>query len=99
MWVGSIYHASADVQVVAAALLVAGFAFTYSRPRLAWLFVLLIWLPVPVSGAVANAANLHPGLLRPHPLYETVVAVVPAALGAMAGAAARWVLRVGHARA
>jgi uncharacterized membrane protein YfcA len=91
------YRASDDVQPVAAGLLLAGFAFSFWRPRLAWLFVLILWLAIPLSGVIAFANNYHPGLLKPHPLYETLVALIPTALGAMVGAGARWI--VGQARA
>jgi uncharacterized membrane protein YccC len=91
------YHASDDVQPVAAGLLLAGFGFSFWRPRLAWLFVVVLWLAIPLSGVVADANNYHPGLAKPHPLYETLVALIPTALGAIAGVAARWV--AGRARA
>jgi hypothetical protein len=91
------YHATDDVQPVAAGLLVAGFGFAFWRPRQAWLFVPLLWLAIPLSSVVADAGNYHPGLLKPHPLYETLVALIPTALGAAVGAGARWV--VGQSRA
>jgi hypothetical protein len=80
------FHATDDVQPVAGALIVAAFGFAVYRPRLAWLFALLLWLAIPASGAYADAVNYHPGLVKPHPLYETLVALVPAGLGAAAGA-------------
>jgi hypothetical protein len=91
------YHASDDVQPVAAALIVAAFGFTLWRPRLAWLFIPALWVSIPASSLVGQATNYHPGLPRSAPLYETVVALIPTALGAAAGAGARWVL--GQSRA
>jgi hypothetical protein len=91
------YHSSDDVQPVAAGLLLAGFGFSFWRPRLAWLFVAVLWLAIPISGVVADANNYHPGLAKAHPLYETLVALIPTALGAIAGVGARWV--AGRARA
>jgi hypothetical protein len=91
------YNATDDVQVVAGALLVAGFGFSIWNPRLAWLFVLILWLAVPISGVVADANNYHPGLVKPHPLYETLVALVPLAIGAAVGAGAKWAM--GQSRA
>ena len=91
------YHAADDVQPVAGGLIVAGFGYALWRPRLAWLFVIVLWLSIPISGVVADAGNYHPGLVKPHPLYESLVALVPAGLGALAGMAVRW--GVGEARA
>jgi hypothetical protein len=90
------YHATDDVQAVAAGLLVAAFGFSYWRPRLAWLFVLVLWLAIPLSSIVAGA-NFRPGLASPHPLYETLIALIPTSIGALLGAGARWTM--GQARA
>ena len=54
------FHASDDVQPVAAALILAGFGFGYYRPRQAWLFAGLLWLAIPISGIYADAVNYHP---------------------------------------
>ena len=86
------FHASDDVQPVAAALILAGFGFGYYRPRQAWLFAGLLWLAIPISGIYADAVNFHPGQVKPAPLSPTVIALVPVLLGAYAGAAARWLL-------
>ena len=86
------FHASEDVQPVAAALLLAGFGFGYYKPRQAWLFAGLIWLAIPISGIFADAVNYHPGQLKPAPIYTTLIALIPALLGAYLGAGARWVL-------
>jgi hypothetical protein len=87
------FHATDDVQAVAAALLVFGFAFGFHRPRLAWLYALLLFAAVPLSGAWADAVGHHPGVAKPAPLYESIVALIPALLGAYAGAGARWTAR------
>jgi hypothetical protein len=90
------YHATDDVQAVAAGLLLAGFGFSFWRPRWAWLFVLVLWLAIPLSSVVADANNYTAGL-HPHPLYETLIALIPAVIGAVIGAGARWT--TGQARA
>lgn len=82
------FHASDDVQPVAAALILAGFGFGYYRPRQAWLFAGLLWLAIPVSGIYADAVNYHPVQVKPAPIYTTAVALVPALLGAYVGAGA-----------
>ncbi|HXM57145.1 MAG TPA: hypothetical protein VOB72_17225 [Candidatus Dormibacteraeota bacterium] len=84
------FHASDDVQPVAAALLVFGFGFGLHRPSRAWLYAVLLFAAVPVSGAWADAVNYHPGLVKPHPLYESLVALVPALIGVYTAAAVRW---------
>jgi hypothetical protein len=84
------FHASDDVQPVAAALLVFGFGFGASRPGRAWLYAVALFAAVPLSGVWADAVSYHPGLVKPAPLYESVIALVPALLGAYTGAAARW---------
>jgi hypothetical protein len=83
------YHATDDVQAVAAALLVFGFAFGFRQPGLAWLFAIVLFLGVPVSGEWAALTGYHAALLRPHPLYESLVALIPALVGAYAGAVTR----------
>jgi hypothetical protein len=85
------FHATDDVQLVAGALLAAGFGFAFWRPRQAWLVVLLLWLAIPLTDTYADVVNHHPGLAKPHPLYQTLVALIPVAIGALAGAGARWV--------
>jgi hypothetical protein len=87
------FHATDDVQPVAAALVLAGFGFGAYRPRRAWLFALLLFAAVPASGLWADAASYHPGLVRPAPLYESVIALIPALAGAYLGAGVRWSLR------
>ena len=79
------FHTTDDVQPVAAALLVLGFAFGLDRPRRASLTALVLFAAVPVSEAMANAAGHHPGHASGPP-YETIVALVPTLLGTFAGA-------------
>jgi hypothetical protein len=87
------FHATDDVQPVAAALLVFGFAFGARRPGRAWLYAIVLFLAVPVSGAWADAVSYHPGLVKPAPLYESVIALIPALLGACTGAVVGWGVR------
>lgn len=83
------FHAGADVQAVAAALLLAGFAFGAHGPRRAWLYVLLLFAAVPLSGAYVGAVNYHPGTVKPAPLYESIVALTFPMVGAALGAGMR----------
>jgi len=87
------FHATDDVQAVAAALLGAGFGFGLYRPRRAWLFAVLLFLAIPLSGAYAEALGYHPGVTKPEPLYQTVIALLPSLAGAYAGVAVRSMLR------
>jgi hypothetical protein len=86
-------RATDDVQPVAAALMLAGFGFGLYRPWRAWLFAILLFVAIPISGAYADAINFHPGLTRPAPLYESLVALVPTLIGAYVGAAIGWAMR------
>jgi len=83
-------HATDDVQPVVAALLVFGFGFGAHRPARAWLAALALFAAVPLAELWADVAHLHPAAIPPAPLYETVIALIPALLGAYAGAAVRW---------
>jgi hypothetical protein len=87
------FHATDDVQPVAAALQIFGFGFGAHRPRTAWLATLLLFAAVPVSQVWANAALYHSGMQAPAPLYETVIALIPTLLGAYSGAAIGWGVR------
>jgi hypothetical protein len=87
------FHATDDVQAVAAALLLFAFGFGLHRPGRAWLYAVLLFAAVPLSGAWADAVSHHPGAAKPAPLYESIVALVPALLGAYAGAGLRWGFR------
>jgi hypothetical protein len=76
-----------EVQPAVFLLLVAAFAFSCARPRDAWVYALLLGAGVPgldlwtrVQG-IAPAADSVPG--------STVLAFLPAALGALLGAGAR----------
>src|ERR1700694_1194410 len=60
------YHATDDVQAVAAALLIAGFGFSFWRPRLVWIFVLVLWLSRPISGVIAPAHKYTTRMCRRH---------------------------------
>lgn len=87
------FHATDDVQAVAAALLVAGFGFGLYRPGRAWLFAILLFLAIPFSAAYADALGYHPGASKPEPLYQSIIALVPSLAGAYTGVAVRWMVR------
>jgi hypothetical protein len=86
------FHAADDVQPVAAVLLLAGFAFGAYRPGRAWVFVLLLFAAVPLSGAYADALNYHPGQVKPAPLYESIIALIFPVVGAAVGAGMRMLM-------
>jgi hypothetical protein len=89
-------HARDDVQPVVALLLLASFGFAFHSPRWSWLFALLLFAAVPVSTTWAYATN-YPVYGGHHPLYEELIALIPVAVGAGAGVAARLVLRSSRA--
>jgi hypothetical protein len=83
-------HTTDDVQPVAAALLVFGLGFGAHRPARAWLYAVVLFAAVPVSGVWADvAAGRHPDVQ----ILESVIALVPALLGAYSGAVVGWGLR------
>jgi hypothetical protein len=86
-------RATDDVQPVAGALMLAGFGFGLYRPWRAWLFAVLLFVAIPISGAYADAINFHPGVVNPAPLYESLVAPALTLIGAYVGAAIGWALR------
>lgn len=81
-------RAGDDVQPVAALLLVAGFGFAFHSPRWSWLYALLLFAAIPASTTWAYATN-YPVYGGHHPLYEELIALIPVAVGAGAGVAAR----------
>jgi hypothetical protein len=85
-------HTTDDVQPVAAALLVFGFGLGAHRPSRAWAYALLLAAAVPLSGAWDVLAR-HQGTSGAVQVLESVIALVPALLGAYAGAVAGWTVR------
>jgi hypothetical protein len=83
------YSATDDVQGVALALLVFSFVALLAHRARFWWPAFLFWIAVPLSGALADALGHHPGVSKPAPLYETVVALVFPLAGAALGAATR----------
>lgn len=83
------YMATDDVQGVALALLVFSYAALLTRPARFWWPALVLWTAVPLSQALAGALNHHPGVSRPAPLYETLMALIFPLAGALLGAGTR----------
>jgi hypothetical protein len=85
-------HATDDVQPVVLLMLLASFGFGFYRPKWSWLFALLLFAATPVSTVWAYATN-YPVYGGHHPLYEELIALIPVAVGAGAGAVARFAVR------
>jgi hypothetical protein len=83
-------------EVQAPAFLIVGFGAVlgFAHPRRAWAWALMLGLAIPVSYILGFMVN-YPIVDRPHDLYPTLIALVPAFIGAYAGALARWT--IGHA--
>jgi len=86
-------HTTDDVQPVAAALLVFGFGFGVHRPARAWRYALALFAAVPVSGVWADVVANRASLAGALPVFESVIALIPALLAAYAGAAVGWGVR------
>jgi hypothetical protein len=82
-------------EVQAPAFLIVGFGalLGFAHPRRAWAWALILGLAIPVSYIIGFMVN-YPIVDRPHFLYPTLIALVPAFIGAYAGALARWT--IGH---
>jgi len=85
-------HATDDVQPVVGLLLIASFAFGFYRPRWSWLFALVLFAAIPASTIWAYATS-YPVFGGHHPLYEELIAIIPVAIGAAAGAGTRLAVR------
>jgi hypothetical protein len=84
--------ASSDVQpVVLLVLLFSGF-FGLVRPRRAWLWALLVGGGVPVGHVLGPALGRAPAYPVEPGRWITLLALIPALLGAGAGAAVGWVV-------
>ena len=86
-----------EVQSSVLVLLVFTFVMGAVSPRFAWLWALLIGGGVFGAHAFARAANI-PILAPPNHLVETLIALVPAFVGAYSGVGARALLTAGSSR-
>lgn len=80
-------HTTDDVQPVTAALLVFGFVFGFWRRSPALLVALVLFAAIPLGETWAHPAA------RAHPLYESLVALIPALLGSLGGSGIRRLAR------
>ena len=78
------YHAS-EVQGTVLVLLVVTAVLAFAAPRLAWLTGLIMGLSVGGTYLVARALNIPPSYPVAAP-WSTLIALVPAAIGAACGA-------------
>ena len=77
---------NSEVQPAAACVLVFSGVLSIARPRLAWLWALLIGLSIPATHAIVRTA----GIALPYSVNSfagTFIALIPAALGAGIGCA------------
>jgi hypothetical protein len=79
---------AAEVQGTVLLLLVFGVFFGFAQPKHAWRWALLLGMWVPLGGLAAQAI----GLKTPEPpnVFGSLIAFVPALLGAYGGALAKW---------
>lgn len=84
-------HAS-EVQAPVLAILVFTFLLGYLHPRRAWIWALVLGLSILLSYVVAPVAGYH----TPYPpspnIFATLIALIPACIGAYAGVLIRKVI-------
>jgi hypothetical protein len=82
-----------EVQPAALLLLVCAGALAFARPRDAWAYALLVGAGVPMLDFVTRARGIPP----PWPAQpgSSLVALIPAVLGALVGALVRLAVRSG----
>ncbi len=80
-----------DVQPAVACLLAFSFGLALARPRLWWLWALLVGLSIPVAHLIVCWV----GFTLTYPVdgfAGTFIALLPATIGAAAGGGVRWIL-------
>jgi hypothetical protein len=87
------FHATDDVQPVAAALLVFGFGFGVHRPARALGYALALFAAVPVAEVLHAVTHGLVSYWQLLPVYQSVIALIPALVGSYAGAVAGWGVR------
>jgi hypothetical protein len=100
VWTGYTDTHNDEVQAPLLLLLVATGSLGFAVPRRAWLWALLLGLSVPSAEYIALAVGYrlpcHPGYICPPPTVvstaQTFFVLIPAFLGAYAGAFGRWLL-------
>lgn len=90
------YHAS-EVQGTVLLLIVITGALAFASPSHAWLVGLIMGLSVAGTYVVGKWLGFSPVDPIPHPM-STLIALIPAAIGAACGAAARVGLRSAQSR-
>jgi len=80
------FHAT-EVQPAVLLLLVCGAAIAWLQPRYAWIVALVLGLSIVVTYFVAEALGISPAAPMT-PKYGGLVALIPASIGAAAGALA-----------
>ena len=86
------YHAS-EVQGTVIVLIVITAALSFAAPNCAWISALIMGLSIGGTYVVRhNLMGISPTYPMPHPL-SSLIALIPAAIGAGGGVAARGALR------
>jgi nitrogen fixation-related uncharacterized protein len=90
------YHAS-EVQGTVLVLIVVNGALAFASPSHAWLVGLIMGLSIAGTYVVGKWLGFSPVYPIPHPM-STLIALIPAAIGAACGAAARVGVRSAQSR-
>jgi hypothetical protein len=85
------FHAT-EVQATVLVLLLFTFAFGFASPRRAWRLGLAVGIAVPLAHILNHLLHRPPPYPVEPNLLATLIALIPAQIGATMGAFARWLL-------
>jgi hypothetical protein len=83
-------HAS-EVQPAAALILAGSALFAIAQPTRAWAGALIFGLGILIGHLAARVLGFRPSYAVEPNVFATLLALIPAALGAVCGVALRWI--------
>ncbi len=90
---GAVDLTQSEVQPTVLLIVVSTCLLGFVRPRLAWAWALVIGSSILAAHLIASLAGYRPRYPVQPNVFATLIALVPALIGAYFGAAARWILK------